>query len=76
MGAADAAVLWESDAAVRGELGRFDLVDRRCHQAAKFPALVFGNRCPQILDFRLLLADKDHQTHFGKSGEPGIVDQL
>src|SRR5271170_6688278 len=50
MRAAHTAVLGESDSTVRKELTRFNLVDRRLHQLAKFPALLLINRCLQILN--------------------------
>jgi Fumarylacetoacetate (FAA) hydrolase family len=57
-------------------LGGFDLADRCHHEPTKFQALFFGNRCPQVLDFRLILSYKNHKGHIGNAGHPGIADQL
>ena len=76
MRAAHAAVLRETDTAVRRKLGGFDLADRRFNQATKFLALFFRDRCLQVLDFGLMLPHEDDQGHFGNSRHPGIADQL
>ena len=36
----------------------FDLVYRRFHESTKFLALLFRDRCPQILDFRCCFRTK------------------
>ena len=59
MRAAHAAVLGEANAAVGWEPGRLDLADRCPHELAKFRALFFRNRSPQVLDLRLMLSHED-----------------
>ena len=76
MRAAYAAVLRESDSAVGRELGSLDLSDRRFEQSAKFHALFFRNRCPEVLDLGLMFAHEDDKGHFRNSRHPGIGDQL
>ena len=61
---------------MRRKLGSLDLVDRRRDETIEFLTLVFRNRCAQVLDFRLLFPDKDHQRNFSNSGQPGIANQL
>ena len=67
MGTAHAAVLGKADPAVSRELRSFDLADRRCDKTIEFPALFFRDRGLQVLDFRLMLAYEDDQSHIGNS---------
>src|SRR5450631_1335013 len=76
MRAADAAILWKPDTAVRIKVARLDLVYGCFHQSAKLPPLFFRNRRPQVLDLGRLLPDKYDKCHLGNPTDPRIADEL
>src|SRR5271155_1127781 len=76
MGAAHTAVLGESNSAARKELARFNLISRGLNELAKLPALLFINRCLQILNLGCVLAHEDGQSNIGDPSHPGITDKL
>src|SRR5438132_1681363 len=76
IGAAGAWVLGETDAAVRQELGRLDLLDGRLDQLTEFAALLIVDGGTQVLNLDQALAHENHLSDFGNSGDPGIANQL
>ena len=64
MRATHAAVLRETNPAMRTKVARFDLIDGGFDQSTELPALCFGNRGSQILDFWMVFANEDHKGHF------------
>ena len=58
IGTVAAGVLWETDAAVRQELGRLDLLDGRFHELPELAALVVTDRGTQVLNLDLACARK------------------
>jgi hypothetical protein len=76
MGAAHTPVLRKSDAAVREELSRLDLIDRRLDQLAKLSALIFVDGGLHILNFRRVFPHKDDQRNLRNVGHPGITNEL
>ena len=76
MGTADTAVLRETNATVVWKVRILDLVDSCGHYIAKFPALLFGDGGPQILDFGMVFTDEYHESDFRNAREPGIAKKL
>ena len=76
MRAADTAVLREADPAVRGEMPRFQLVDRCLNQAAEFLALFLRDGGLQVLDLGRLFPNEDDESHIGNAADPGIANEL
>ena len=76
MSTAHTTVLREPDAAVGNELTCFDLSDSGFNQAAVLPALLIGNRGPEILNLRLVLSNEHNHGDFGDSADPGVADEL
>src|ERR1700693_5734570 len=76
MRATDTTVLREANTTVRIKVAGFNLIYRGLDQSAEFFALCFGNGGLQILDLRMVFADKYYESHFGNPGKPGIADQL
>ena len=58
IGTATARVLRKTDAAVRQELGRLDLLDGRFHELPELAALVVTDRGTQVLNLDLACARK------------------
>ncbi len=63
MGATEATVLGKTDTAVRSKLTGFDLASRCFNEAIEFPALLFGDRCLQILDLGLMFSHEHHKRN-------------
>src|SRR5712692_1069191 len=76
MWAAQAAVLGKADTAVRDKLNRFDLADRRLHDAPELLTLLFRDRRSQILNLGSMLPDEYDQCYFWNPADPGITDEL
>src|SRR5437667_1626357 len=74
IGAAGAWVLGETDAAVRQELGRLDLLDGRLDQLTEFAALLIVDGGTQVLNLDQALAHENHLSDFANSGDPGIAN--
>ena len=70
MRAADASVLREADATVRGELPSFNLGNGRFDEATVFAALFFRNGCSQILNFGMTFPHEHHERDIGNSADP------
>jgi hypothetical protein len=73
MRTAQTAILGKPDAAVWRELDGLDLTYCRPNELTEFPALLFRNRCPQILDLGLMLSHEDDQSYFRNACHPGIT---
>ena len=71
MGGAHAPVLRKANSAVRKELACFNLVCSCFNWLAKFPALLFINRCLQILNFGRALSHEDDQSNIRDPSHPG-----
>ncbi len=76
MRASHAAVLRETDAAVRKELPRSDLSDDSFHESAISLALFFGNGCPEVLNFRVGFSNEHDQSNVLNPAHPGVTNQL
>ena len=61
---------------MRKELACFNLVCSCFNWLAKFPALLFINRCLQILNFGRALSHEDDQSNIRDPSHPGITNQL
>src|SRR5438132_3602884 len=72
IGTAAARVLRETDAAVRQELGRLDLLDGGFDQLPELAPLLICDGGVQVLNFDQALAHKDHLSDFGNAGDPGV----
>jgi hypothetical protein len=67
---AAAGILRKADAAMRQELGGFDLPDSVLGQLAELLALVIGDNGMQILDFDQALAYEDDLSHLRNPSDP------
>src|SRR6266851_4783131 len=76
MGTTDAPVLREPDTTVRTVVTCLDLTNCRFYQPAKFLPLLFGDRCPQVLNLGSMLPHKNDQCHLRNATDPGIANEL
>ena len=58
------------------KLTGFDLANRRLDQPTKLTALLFRDRCFQILDLGLLLSHEHNERNIGDTADPGVANKL
>ena len=76
IGTAATWVLWEADATVWQEVGRFDPMHGVFNQLAELATLFVRDRGAEVLHFDHPLADKHDLRHIRDAGHPRIADQL
>src|SRR5205809_4296096 len=69
-------VLRKTNATVRQELGRLDLLDGGFDQLSELAPLLVVDGCAQVLDFDQPLAYENYLGDVGDSGDPRIANQL